>query len=94
MKHDSTQAHKRANATAGIIQAICAADKYLVEAKIARDVELALTYITPDVVLHPRNIPLLMDKKRFVNFTRHGLPFPTRKFRYTHKELPWLIHVT
>jgi ketosteroid isomerase-like protein len=62
MKHLSGQEHKGSEGT-DAARAICAADKALIAAETSRNLELAMAYMAPDVILQPPDRPMVVGRE-------------------------------
>jgi len=60
------------------IYAICAADKALLDAESSRDLELAMSYMAPDIVLQPPGRPSVMGLEAVREFYASWFSLPYR----------------
>jgi ketosteroid isomerase-like protein len=67
--------HKGSEVTK-VAQTICAADKALVAAETARDLELAMAYLAPDVILRPPDRPMVVGREAVREFYAEWFAMP------------------
>ncbi|NIM92165.1 MAG: DUF4440 domain-containing protein [Anaerolineales bacterium] len=51
-----------------ITKAICAADKSLIAAEVSRDLEAAMKFMAPNVILHPPDMPMVVGREAVREF--------------------------
>ncbi len=75
MRHIPDHEHKGSEVTK-VAQAISAADKSLVAAETSRNLDLAMAYMAPDVILQPPERPMVVGREAVREFYAEWFAIP------------------
>jgi len=75
MRHIPGQEHKGSEAAIAT-QAICAADKSLIASETSRNLELAMAYMAPDVILQHPDRPMVVGREAVREFYAEWFAMP------------------
>lgn len=75
MRRQPDNEHKKLEVTE-VAKAICAADKSVIDAEMSRDLELAMAYMAPDVILQPPDRPMVVGHEAVREFYAEQFAVP------------------
>lgn len=64
-----------------IARVICAADSALIAAETARDLESAMNYMAPDVILQPPDMPMVVGREAVREFYAEWFALPYKSIQ-------------